>query len=734
MKDLVQIWNKVAGGQYSTVNLAERELRELTNNRLKKSDFDASTFEENFSECEGLNHKFNDDFDFTDRKDAIINRLFERRKKGQVARQPKCLFILLMLGFFALGTACFILFLHPYDFFFRQKVVLEDGGEIFEMWRKPEIKLYCRVYLFNITNAEEYMSGKDSKVKVQEIGPYVYQEGLEHEVLRFNDNGTLSAIPKHPLTWVEELSEGNKEDDIVYLPHIALLSIANVVSKQSFMTRFGLNRLISLTDSQPLVKMTAREFMMGYESELMTLGNTFMPGWIYFDKLGLIDRMYDFNGDYETVFTGTDDVTISGLIDTYRGSTDLPQWQGKHCSNVQYASDGTKFKSGINMNESILFYRKSLCRPAALVPVEEGVRNGLKGYKYTFADHMLDNGKVIEENKCFCREGICLPEGLVDVTDCYYGFPIALSYPHFYKGDDILFGKVEGLTPNKEQHETRFWVQPYSGLPLDVSTKFQINLALGDISAINNVERFSNMYLPLLWFDIRMYSLTPSLESRFKLYLNILPVVEKCTMYICFVVAAFLILMTTYILTFKIMFRTYNGRNRKCNFNFKTEFLFDQERPKSRKNDNDSVYAPCEIPLNDSESENFEEKEEKRPSIIKTHSEKIKELSTKLSDKVQDSVVSVKITLKDELTQVKNAINIRKNSLLSPEADKSDSGEDNDNYKDYKAVNQTDSDEDFKYLEVIDDGSEFDESTVIFPTNDRRRDSKLKSELYLHIV
>lgn len=68
-------------------------------------------------------------------------------------------------------------------------------------------------------------------------------------------------------------------------------SIANVVSKQSMFTRFGLNNLISLTNSQPIAKMTAREFMMGYKSELMTLGNTFMPGWIYFDKLGLIDRV-----------------------------------------------------------------------------------------------------------------------------------------------------------------------------------------------------------------------------------------------------------------------------------------------------------------------------------------------------------------------------------------------------------------------------------------------------------
>lgn len=59
----------------------------------------------------------------------------------------------------------------------------------------------------------------------------------------------------------------------------------------SFFTRLGLNVLISQTDSQPLVEMTAKEFMFGYESSLVTLGNSMMPSWIKFDKLGLIDRV-----------------------------------------------------------------------------------------------------------------------------------------------------------------------------------------------------------------------------------------------------------------------------------------------------------------------------------------------------------------------------------------------------------------------------------------------------------
>lgn len=59
----------------------------------------------------------------------------------------------------------------------------------------------------------------------------------------------------------------------------------------SYFTRWPLNLLIKQTNARPIVKMTAKEFMFGYESTLVTLGNNVMPSWIKFDKLGLIDRV-----------------------------------------------------------------------------------------------------------------------------------------------------------------------------------------------------------------------------------------------------------------------------------------------------------------------------------------------------------------------------------------------------------------------------------------------------------
>lgn len=56
-----------------------------------------------------------------------------------------------------------------------QKLKFEEGGEIYNLWAKPPVDLYVRVYLFNVTNKEAFLSGADRKLNLQEVGPYVYK-------------------------------------------------------------------------------------------------------------------------------------------------------------------------------------------------------------------------------------------------------------------------------------------------------------------------------------------------------------------------------------------------------------------------------------------------------------------------------------------------------------------------------------------------------------------------------
>lgn len=88
--------------------------------------------------------------------------------------------------------------------------------------------------------------------------------------------------------------------------------------------------------------------------------------------------------------------------------------------------------------------------------------SGITGRKFIFDPHALDNGAVDKRNKCFCRNGNCMPSGLIDVSECYYGFPIALSYPHFLDADPQLRTYVDGSDPNYEKHHSYFLLQEVS--------------------------------------------------------------------------------------------------------------------------------------------------------------------------------------------------------------------------------------------------------------------------------
>lgn len=67
---------------------------------------------------------------------------------------------------------CLTLFYHCCHF---QKLVLSKGDEAFEMWKLPEAQVYLKVFIFNITNRDEFISGKEDKLKFQEVGPYIYR-------------------------------------------------------------------------------------------------------------------------------------------------------------------------------------------------------------------------------------------------------------------------------------------------------------------------------------------------------------------------------------------------------------------------------------------------------------------------------------------------------------------------------------------------------------------------------
>lgn len=54
------------------------------------------------------------------------------------------------------------------------QVALRPGGQTYGWWAKPPVEPRISVYIYNVTNANEFLSN-GSKPVVDEVGPYVYR-------------------------------------------------------------------------------------------------------------------------------------------------------------------------------------------------------------------------------------------------------------------------------------------------------------------------------------------------------------------------------------------------------------------------------------------------------------------------------------------------------------------------------------------------------------------------------
>lgn len=77
-----------------------------------------------------------------------------------------------------------------------------------------------------------------------------------------------------------------------------------------------------------------------------------------------------------------------------------------------------------------------------------------------------------------------------------------------------------------------------SGLPLKLSVKFQINMAMRDVSNMANVAQFSNIVVPMLWFEIVSINY---IHNNFYVNLKIIYFTLTATIFICNKITCFLL-------------------------------------------------------------------------------------------------------------------------------------------------------------------------------------------------
>ncbi|KZC11535.1 PREDICTED: scavenger receptor class B member 1 [Dufourea novaeangliae] len=418
------------------------------------------------------------------------------------------------------------------DYVILKQLRLWNGSLSFQYWQKPGVVRLTKVYIFNVTNTENFLQFHE-KPKLQEVGPFVYREDMEKVNIVFHNNGTVSYQHKKILNFVPELSQ-DKEMRLM-VPNIPLLTLSTQSKSLPRFITLGLSMFLSGMHMSSFVPVTAQELVFGYDDPLVSIAHRFFPKTRRpMSQMGLLLGRNGTINEISTIFTGHTDMKEFGLINRLNGLDRLPYWPNAPCNSIR-ASEGSFFPPREKTGADIVhLWDKDICRTLPLQYRGPTENSGIKADYYTPPDMVFGRpNKTAFENECFCSQDMstCPSDGLQNISPCQYSAPVYLSFPHFYKADPNLLDAVEGLKPNQKLHETYLKIQSKLGVPLEGKVRLQLNLKIEHQPHIGVVSNFPDIVFPIMWLEEGIEELTPPIRRWIYLATTFCDIAVPCTSY-----------------------------------------------------------------------------------------------------------------------------------------------------------------------------------------------------------
>uniref|UniRef100_A0A4W2IAF9 Scavenger receptor class B member 2 n=1 Tax=Bos indicus x Bos taurus TaxID=30522 RepID=A0A4W2IAF9_BOBOX len=367
--------------------------------------------------------------------------------------------------FYAVGTLSLLLlvtsitllvarvFQKAVDQTIEKNIVLRNGSETFDSWKKPPLPVYTQFYFFNVTNPEEILNGETPRL--EEVGPYTYRELRNKDDIQFGDNGTtISAVSNKAYVFERDKSVGDPKIDLLRTLNIPALTAMEWT--QLPLLRDIIEALLKAYRQKLFVTHTVDELLWGYKDEILSLINTFKHDvspyfGLFYGKNGTND------GDY---------VFLTGE-DNYLNFSKIVEWNGKTSVYITFSDF-----------ESV---------------------QGLPALRYKVPAEILAN---TSDNAGFCiPKGNCLGSGVLNVSVCKNGAPIIMSFPHFYQADEKFVSAIGGMHPNKEYHETFVDINPLTGIILRAAKRFQINVYVRKLDDFIETGNIQTLVFPVMYIN-----------------------------------------------------------------------------------------------------------------------------------------------------------------------------------------------------------------------------------------
>lgn len=112
---------------------------------------------------------------------------------------------------------------------------MSNGTEFFTKWSKPPVPLFSRFYLFDVTNADEVLQGKDAHLR--EVGPFTFEKKITRDIKGFSDDGLeISVVTKSHFHFRPDLSNMKAFEENITIVN-APLAVSFIVHNNQSVTQ-----------------------------------------------------------------------------------------------------------------------------------------------------------------------------------------------------------------------------------------------------------------------------------------------------------------------------------------------------------------------------------------------------------------------------------------------------------------------------------------------------------------
>ncbi|EMP34808.1 Platelet glycoprotein 4 [Chelonia mydas] len=384
----------------------------------------------------------------------------------------------------------------------RKEDVIENGTIAYENWVVPGSPVYRQFWFYDVQNPLEVMNN-GSRPILKQIGPYTYRmRYLPKENITQHPDNTVSYMLPNVARFEPDMSVGPENDTFTC---INLAVVAAPALYQNSFIQILLNTWIKSSKSFMLQTRSVKEILWGYEDPFLKK--------VIFPVERTIGVFYPYNGTSDgqyRVFNGKDDISKTAIIQSYKN---------KRSTYGIFDSE--------QIVKEIPLYRFTVPRAAFASPLET------------------------PENKCFCTEEVhsknCTTSGVLDISTCKEGKPVYISLPHFLYASEDVSKNIEGLSANKDEHETFLDIEPTTGFTLRFAKKLQINLLVTPAPKIDALSKLTRSYIfPILWLnetatidDEKAAMFRSKVISPMKLLhlLQVVLIIVGCVMFLVFTVS-----------------------------------------------------------------------------------------------------------------------------------------------------------------------------------------------------